>query len=200
MVPTCKDFELIIGATFGPYIYAFNSTKTRVVGIFTVDKATDICTSVAHGLVNTDQVRVSSDGVLPAPLVENQLYFIVNVTIDTFQLSLTSGGSALNIVDPGSGSHTVYKRGTPLDLTGWTFYSWVKQDTEDPDSPLILDLAPTITSAVNGLVQILKTVAQTHDLDAADGFHSLLGQKPTGERLAFTRGKFTISKISTHPV
>ena len=199
MVPACRDFELIIGGTFGPYTYAFNSTKSRELGQCTVVPGTDVFTLTAHGLVNTNQVRFKSTEVLPAPLVENQLYYIISATTDTFKVSLTSGGSAVDILDAGSGTHTLIKRGIHLDLTGWTFYSWVKQDLEDPDATLLIDLAPTIVSAANGLVQILKTVAQTTSLQQADGFHSLLGVKPTAERLIFTRGNFKISKVSTHP-
>lgn len=204
MTPSNIDFELIIGATFGPYTYAFNATKSRTVGEVTVAPATNIFTSNAHGLVDTDQVRLKAGGedepVLPAPLAENVLYYVRDATTNTFKLSLTSGGAAIDILDQGAGVHTLIKRGLPLDLTGWTFWSWVKRKVEDTDASIFLDLAPTILSpASNGLVQIMKTDEQTHDLTTMKGFHSLLGQKGTGERLAFTRGKFTISKVSTHP-
>jgi len=200
MIPADQDFELIVKTTFGPYLFVFNKTKTRTIGDFTVTPSTDLINLVAHGLVNTDQVRFTTTDVLPAPLVEGQLYYVVSAATDTFKVSLTSGGAAIDLVDVGTGTHTVLKRGLPLDLTGWTFYAWVKQDLEDPDSPLILDLAPTILSpATNGIVQIVETPAQTDGLLADTYKWSLIGVAPDTSRYAFARGQFVISKISTHP-
>ena|SRR2546430_5421168 len=206
MIPASVDFELIIGSTFGPYTYAFNSTKSRVVGtVVSVNAGTDIITLTAHGLVNTNQVRLTTTGVLPAPLAENQIYYIVSATTDTFKLSLTSGGSAIDLLDIGDvGIITVTKRGIPLDISGWTFWSWVKSDLDDPDSPIYLDLTPTITDGPNGLVVIKKEKLDSFSLEPVEGFHSLIGQ-PTftppavAQRLVFTRGKFSIVKVSTHP-
>src|SRR5881394_2446272 len=180
MIPATRDFTLYIGVTFGPYTYAFNSMPSRVIGVFTVDPSTDTFTLTAHGLVNTDQVRLTTTAVLPSPLVSNQLYYVINSTTNTFKLSLTSGGSAIDITDSGEydSINTLIRRGTPLDLTGWTFYSWVKSDLDDPDSPIYLDLAPTILgNPTNGLVQILKDVASSYSLDPVEGFHSLIGKK-----------------------
>src|SRR6266496_4120851 len=200
MVPRTRDFELVIGTQFGPYTYAFNATKSRTVGTFTVNPSTDVCTLVAHGMVNGDQVRFTTTDVLPDPLLDNNYYYLVSVTTDTFKLSLTSGGAAIDIEDIGTGTHTLIERGTPFDLTGWTFYSWVKGDLEDDDSTLLLDLAPMIlTPSTNGLVQILLAQTVSYGLSQADGFHSLVGKSPANVRLAFTRGKFSIVKVSTHP-
>jgi hypothetical protein len=63
---------------------------------YTADAATDFITSVAHGLVNGDNV-VFMNGAAPAGLTEGTVYFVVNKTTDTFQVALTAGGSAINI-------------------------------------------------------------------------------------------------------
>lgn len=57
----------------------------------------DVITSYAHGLVNTDRVtlRPVEGKSLPGGLDATTIYFVVGATTDTFQLSLTSGGSVI---------------------------------------------------------------------------------------------------------
>lgn len=71
-----------------------------------VNTGTDTITSQAHGLTANQPVSVSlrSPGSLPAPLVQGVRYFAVGVTTDTFQLALTSGGSAIDLTTQGSGT------------------------------------------------------------------------------------------------
>ena len=60
--------------------------------------ATDTLTSFAHGLTNGQQAviaDVQTAGV-PSGLVEGTIYFVVSAATDTFQLSATSGGAAIN--------------------------------------------------------------------------------------------------------
>jgi hypothetical protein len=195
--PITKDLTLYVKKTFGPLYFYFNDTKSWKVGNVTADVTTEALTLVAHGLSNGAQVRFSSTDVLPAPLVENLYYYVVNATADTFKLSLTSGGVAINLIDIGSGTHHVIKRGIPTDITGHVFSSWVKTDVEDPDSPLVLDLAPTIvTPATNGVVRILKIPTQTI-LETGENQWSLMDTLPDASKLLFFIGKFIIAKSST---
>lgn len=86
---------------------------------FTADAGTDFATSAAHGLTNGQRVTVSSSGTLPAGLSDTLTYYVVNKTTDTFQLSLTSGGAAVDITSTGSGTHTwvrAYSRVIVADL------------------------------------------------------------------------------------
>lgn len=73
--------------------------------VFTTDYTTDFLTSTAHGLANGDRVFVFSDTTLPAPLSAPTVYFVVEKTTDTFKLSLTTGGTAVNLTDNGTGIH-----------------------------------------------------------------------------------------------
>lgn len=95
------------------------------------DIATEVFDSAAHGFVNTNTVVVwSISGVsLPTGVSEGTVYYIVGTTTDTFQLSLTSGGAAINITAVGScyvqrlveeafgsqGTHTVSSASLVLD-------------------------------------------------------------------------------------
>lgn len=67
------------------------------------DVTADTVSSGAHGLVNTDRVMVFNVFAesVPAGLTEGTIYFVVGAATDTFQLSLTSGGAAVNITGVG---------------------------------------------------------------------------------------------------
>lgn len=60
---------------------------------------TDVITSVAHGLSDTWQVVVANVFAesLPTGLTEGDVYFVRDATTDTFKLSLTSGGAAIDL-------------------------------------------------------------------------------------------------------
>jgi hypothetical protein len=68
----------------------------------------DTCTSPSHGYEDNDMVYLLSSGDLPAGLSSAIPYYIINSTSDTFKLSLTSGGAAVNITDTGAGFHYLY--------------------------------------------------------------------------------------------
>jgi len=75
-------------------------------GFGTVDAAGvtgDLIQSAAHGLSDTDRVMVFNvfGESLPSGLTEGTIYFVVGSTTNTFQLSTTSGGSAVNITAQG---------------------------------------------------------------------------------------------------
>lgn len=72
---------------------------------FTADAGTDTFTSTAHSLQNGDVLTVlSSGGALPNGLLINTAYYVINITTNTFQLSTSYGGSAINITDAGTGT------------------------------------------------------------------------------------------------
>lgn len=73
---------------------------------FSTTNATNVIDITAHNYTDGDRVVLSnSGGALPAGYFELTNYFVVNSTADTFQLSLTSGGSAVTISDDGTGNH-----------------------------------------------------------------------------------------------
>jgi microcystin-dependent protein len=75
---------------------------------FTVDDTTDIITSSTHGLSNGKVIYLRSTTTLPAGLSADTAYYVISSTTNTFQLSLTSGGSAIDITDTGTGTHSWY--------------------------------------------------------------------------------------------
>lgn len=73
---------------------------------FTANATTDVITAAAHGLANGETVRFKGAD-LPAGLTQVTIYYVRDVTTDTFKVSATAGGSAVNITDAGSGVMTI---------------------------------------------------------------------------------------------
>ena len=88
-----------------------NATHIKVYvtneGTFDENVSTNVFTDVAHGLLDTEVIRVSSStDDLPLGLLPNTDYYVRDKTSDTFKLSLASGGTVVAITDVGSGTFT----------------------------------------------------------------------------------------------
>ena len=102
---------------------------------FTAVAGTDVCTSAGHTLSDGDTVTLSSTTTLPGGLAVDTTYYIIDSATNTFKLSTTLGGSAVDITDTGTGTHyfqettgtgTIYCGGnaityTAIDTTTDTF-------------------------------------------------------------------------------
>lgn len=86
---------------------------------FTVNATTDIITSSAHGLVKGDKIQLTTSTTLPAGLSLATDYFVINPTADTFQLSATVNGPAINITGTGTGTHTFHLKGKVILCEGF---------------------------------------------------------------------------------
>lgn len=60
----------------------------------------------SHPLQNGDPVRLQTTGALPTGLAANTTYYVVSAAANTFQLSATRGGAAINTSGTQSGTHT----------------------------------------------------------------------------------------------
>jgi microcystin-dependent protein len=68
-----------------------------------------VFTLTAHGLVIGDALYLTTTGALPTGLSANTIYYVVSTpTSDTFTVSATQGGSAINTSGSQSGTHTAY--------------------------------------------------------------------------------------------
>lgn len=112
-VKTCDDRFLVFSSAF-QNLKIFSATEVSTTippgddGEFTVNASTDVFTDNSHGLSNGDMLNFTSDDTLPSPLVESEeyIYYVINKTTNTFQVSETPGGSAVNLTDTGTGTHT----------------------------------------------------------------------------------------------
>lgn len=99
-------FNAVTGNTNNYLGYApINGTVKGFATVDAADVTANTITSSAHGLVNTDRVQLFNvfAETLPAGITEGVLYFVVGATTDTFQISLTSGGAAVDITGIGEG-------------------------------------------------------------------------------------------------
>lgn len=85
----------------------------RFVNITMTANVNNTLTVTSHGCSNGDFVRFRTTGTLPAPLDTSTNYYVINKATNTFEVSLTSGGSAIDITDTGSGTHTLSWANTP---------------------------------------------------------------------------------------
>lgn len=83
-----------------------------------------------------------------------------------------------------------------VDLTGWTAYAEAKECSNG----LIIDLEPTITDAVNGVVVISFTDEETALLKLGTYTYDLIFENALGARLGvFLTGTLTITDPITKP-
>ena len=60
-----------------------------------------------HSLANGNKVYLTTTGALPTGLTASTRYYVINATVNTFQLSATLNGSAINTTGTQSGTHTL---------------------------------------------------------------------------------------------
>lgn len=75
---------------------------------FTANAGTDVITANTHGLSDGNILLMTSTGTLPAGLSANTIYYVRDATTNTFKVSTSVGGSAVDITDTGSGTHSFY--------------------------------------------------------------------------------------------
>ena len=84
------------------FLYSPINTGVACTFDFTGGAADDIVLAVAHGLADGDKVVLKAGaGALPAELNDYTTYYVVNKADDYFQVSLTTGGSAVEFTDDG---------------------------------------------------------------------------------------------------
>jgi hypothetical protein len=100
---TVVAFGIFDASTSGNLLY-WGWLGTDDGHVFTATTA-DVFTSPSHGFINTDQVRVYAvpGSTLPTGISAGTTYFVITVSGDTFSLSLTSGGAAIDITVAGAG-------------------------------------------------------------------------------------------------
>jgi len=111
-----SDTAITVGAD---WISKFSTPTTAT---FTADNTTDTFTSAAHGLSNGTIVMVkNAGGALPAGLSANTQYYVISAATNTFQLSLTSGGAAVDITTNGTGTQTFSTGFVYINGTGYLY-------------------------------------------------------------------------------
>ena len=112
----------------------FHSIETIVQDVqdFTATNATNILTTTGHTLTNGDQIRLTGSD-LPNGLNATTTYYVISVSGNNFQVSTSSGGSAVTFSDDGSGT----RRWTALNniqIPAQTVVSYGKKFSIDAQS------------------------------------------------------------------
>ena len=127
--------------------------------VFTSDFSTNTFTKAAHGRSNGDIIWLtSSNNDLPLGLTIKTDYYIINKTNDTFQVSLTLGGSVVNFTDNGSGTHYYHTSFLLMDALGYFPRYW------DNNKGIDIGAEQNITGDLNSNTTI-NNIASTSNLE-----------------------------------
>lgn len=98
------------GAAYSRTTYAALFTEITASSTVSISIASPgVVTWNAHGLIANDPVRFSTTGALPTGITANTTtYYVVgaSITTNTFQVSATAGGAAINTSGTQTGVHT----------------------------------------------------------------------------------------------
>lgn len=120
-----------IGLTdFG--LWARDSFRNYANPIVSISIASPAVISLQANRLNSgDTIKFSTSNTLPTGLTAGVTYFVVNPSIDTFQVALISGGSAINTTGTQSGVHKVTSNNTLsfVGLNSEIFMDYMDYDT-----------------------------------------------------------------------
>ena len=93
----------------GTQVFSCDTAKETIIPTSAI--SSNVITVSSHGWSDGDYVRYHDEGgLVPTNLGDKQRYYIVNATTNTFQLSATSGGTALAI-GTGTGNNNQFITG-----------------------------------------------------------------------------------------
>lgn len=106
LTPQMYRFQAMIGMYFGDKNKGPQGQRTIAYNLllkseFSVDLKTNKIKKTNHGLIFGERIVFKTNGVLPTGLSANKVYYVINPAPHTFQVSLSEGGNAVNILDIG---------------------------------------------------------------------------------------------------
>lgn len=146
---------------------------------FTADDSTDTYTASAHGLSDGTPVTVSASTSLPTGLSANTTYYVITSTTNTFQLSATYGGSAIDISSTGTGTLTVHVGESSSNdrYKNGLFFS----KTDEPEAVPLVNFF-TVGSADEEIQRIIP-LRDSLFIFKEDGIYRLSGEDPASFRV-----------------
>jgi len=105
--------DLIFGPRAGA-LYYWNASVGFSNPTFSVTIASPGVVSTSLNLVNGTALMLTTTGALPTGLVVGTIYYVVNTSGTTFNLSATPGGAAINTSGTQTGVHSFSSRGIPV--------------------------------------------------------------------------------------
>lgn len=111
LVADVRDAGETLGSLSG--VFAFNADNVAL----TANAGTDKLTLAGHGLSNNEVVRFSDSASIFAGLSLDTKYWVISVVGNDFQLSLTRGGSAIDITGTSFTGTTQCRKWLYMDTT-----------------------------------------------------------------------------------
>ena len=109
--------DLIFAYQGGP-IYYWNATYGVAPTVMTVTIASPGVVTLDKNLINGDAVVFQTSGALPTGIAAGTVYYVINVSGATCNISATYNGSAIITTGTQSGVHQLTVRGIPLTSVG----------------------------------------------------------------------------------
>lgn len=112
------DADALLRADLNNLIATYTHTSNMEVSVTALDNTSGVFTKVGHLLNNGNEISamlnynlgsIAAINVFPSSM-PNEKYFVVNATLDTFQISATNGGAPVTFADNPT-----------MDLTKWHF-------------------------------------------------------------------------------
>jgi hypothetical protein len=182
---TCRGFgyarkgdgTIVVFAATADRIFRLDNSTLGWVPVSKVVALTSISndspaefTLAGHGLSDGDALVLSTTGTLPTGLTVGTVYYVVNATTSTFNVSETPGGMEVDTTGAGTGTHSMTYVYTPVASTDqWRFEQF-----------------GDYMVAVQG-----NTAPQVFDLGSGTAFEDLAGSPPNARYVAVV-GRFLI--------
>jgi hypothetical protein len=122
-----SDLDLAYSASDTWYVALI--ADTRSLFIFTADASANTLTATGNDLVDGLPVQLTTTSILPAPLTTGTNYYVRDRSGDTFKLAATAGGTAIDLTNTGSGTHTITD--LALDETTTSLAQWIRKEVAD---------------------------------------------------------------------
>lgn len=115
--------DLVFGPREGPMYYWNARIGTTSIGNnVSISIATPGVVTATKAFLDGTAIQLETTGALPTGLAVGTVYYVVNSTGLTFNLSATYGGSAINTTGTTSGAISISNRGIPVTALGGASY------------------------------------------------------------------------------
>lgn len=113
---SCTDYEGLFTELVANLDQEGYSTP---VGTITADNTNETITLAAHGMADGTVVHfANTGGGLPTGITAKTIYYVRDATANTFKITATRGGAALDITTNGTGTNSVYQTFLAPDSRG----------------------------------------------------------------------------------
>lgn len=133
--------------------------------VCTFDDTAETVNAAGHGLANDTIVRFSNSGgaLPPAITARYARFYVVNATVNTYQLSLTKAGAPIDIVGTGTGTHYFHIKFAVPDPRGRVIRITDGGAGVDPDAATRTDRGDGVTGDNPGTKQNGEIESHAHN-------------------------------------